>query len=173
MNVRVELTRRETAVACAYDRSKRAILRAGGVAGALLLAGACSSAPPVKEMTGLELIIEVDGKVNPDDMNRAAPIEVRVYELKSSVAFEAADFYALQNDAKNTLSGDVLATDEFVLRPVQARPFAGDRIRKQRQSVCSRDIGTWGNRCGARPGGCKRLPMPRGTARYFRHASRS
>lgn len=91
--------------------------------GALVVAlvGGCSGAPPVKEQLVLELQVIADAQINPDDMNRAAPIEVRVYELKSSAAFESADFYALQNDAKNTLSGDVLAVDEFILRPGASR----------------------------------------------------
>jgi type VI secretion system protein VasD len=91
--------------------------------GALIVAlvGGCSSAPPVKEQLGLELQVITDSQTNPDEMNRAAPIEVRIYELKSSAAFESADFYALQNDAKNTLSGDVLAVDEFILRPGASR----------------------------------------------------
>lgn len=85
------------------------------------LVGGCSSAAPVKEQLALDLHVIADAQVNHDDMNRAAPIEVRIYELKSSAAFESADFYALQNDAKNTLSGDVLAVDDFILRPGASR----------------------------------------------------
>ncbi len=42
---------------------------------------------------------------------------VKVYELKSIVAFENGDFFTLQNDDKKILIGDILAVDEFIFRP--------------------------------------------------------
>jgi type VI secretion system protein VasD len=79
---------------------------------------ACSSTPqPAKEQTKLELQIDVSDGVNPDEQGRAAPVMVRVYELKSAASFDAADFFSLQNDGKKLLGADALVTDEFILRP--------------------------------------------------------
>lgn len=65
----------------------------------------------------MRLHIEAGTSVNPDERGRAAPIMVRVYELKSPTAFENADFFTLQSDGKKALGDDVLASDEFLLRP--------------------------------------------------------
>lgn len=72
---------------------------------------------PIKEQTKLELQIVVSDGVNPDEKGRAAPIVVQIYELKSAVAFDAADFFSLQNEARKVLGTDALVTDEFILRP--------------------------------------------------------
>ncbi|WP_242540401.1 type VI secretion system lipoprotein TssJ [Trinickia mobilis] len=89
---------------------------------------ACSSgSPTVKAQTDLQVQVVASANVNPDDWGRAAPIMVRVYELKSATAFESADFFTLQNDGKKALGDDVLAVDEFILRP-------GDRREIRRKS---------------------------------------
>ena len=48
---------------------------------------------------------------------RAAPIVVRIYELKNDGAFEAADFFTLQTQDKTVLADDVAKRDELQLRP--------------------------------------------------------
>ncbi|MDR6501917.1 type VI secretion system protein VasD [Burkholderia ambifaria] len=55
--------------------------------------------------------------VNPDDRGRAAPIVVRIYELKNDGAFNAADFFTLQTRDKTALADDVVKRDELQLRP--------------------------------------------------------
>jgi type VI secretion system protein VasD len=93
-----------------------------GIVGVCLGIVACSApAPAVKEQTDLRLSIVVSDGVNPDERGRAAPIMVRIYELKSATAFENADFFTLQNDGKKVLGDDVLAVDEFILRPGDIR----------------------------------------------------
>lgn len=88
------------------------------VLGLCVSVSACSSwAPPAKEPIGLRLQVKAADDVNPDEQGRAAPIMVRIYELKSATAFEQADFFSLQNASKKTLGEDVLATDEYILRP--------------------------------------------------------
>ncbi|HUD31387.1 MAG TPA: type VI secretion system lipoprotein TssJ, partial [Variovorax sp.] len=42
-------------------------------------------------------------------------------ELKSDVAFQEADFFALQNNAKAVLGPDLLAVDQFIVRPGEQR----------------------------------------------------
>ncbi|WP_233837990.1 type VI secretion system lipoprotein TssJ [Paraburkholderia sp. ZP32-5] len=84
---------------------------------------ACSSTPvPVfKEQTNLRLRIAASENVNPNEWGNAAPIQVRVYELKSATAFESADFFTLQSEDKKVLGDDALVVDEFILRPGEQR----------------------------------------------------
>ncbi len=91
-----------------------------------LLAVGCSSmfgaAPPAQyEQTQLEIAIDAASGLNPDDKGRAAPILLKVYELRSESAFQEADFFSLQNADKATLSGDLLTVDQFILRPGETR----------------------------------------------------
>ncbi|WP_211460482.1 type VI secretion system lipoprotein TssJ [Collimonas silvisoli] len=86
---------------------------------ALLLLSACASSgePALKEQSKLDLVIEAGSDVNPDEKSRAAPLMVRIYELKSDAAFQEADFFSLQSSDKVTLGSDLLAKDEYILRP--------------------------------------------------------
>lgn len=78
---------------------------------------ACGSAPVRKEHARLRLQLGTSEDVNGDERGRAAPVMVRVYELKSAAAFESADFFTLQNNDKKVLGEDLLAVDEFIMRP--------------------------------------------------------
>jgi type VI secretion system protein VasD len=94
-----------------FDRLALAVLCA-------LLFG-CGSAPPAPREAKPDLRMQVVAadNVNPDDNGRAAPIMVRVYELKSDTAFRNADFFSLQDNDRKAIGDDLLAVDEFVLRP--------------------------------------------------------
>jgi type VI secretion system protein VasD len=65
----------------------------------------------------LELSLVASSDVNPDDQKRAAPIVVRVYELKTDATFNAADYFSLQDKDKTVLVDDLVARDQFQLRP--------------------------------------------------------
>lgn len=93
---------------------------------AALLAGlltgcATSSSDPLKEPTRVDLVIHAQSAVNPNEEGRAAPIVVRVYELKSDTAFNAADFFGLQGNEKIVLADDLVKRDEFLMRPGDTR----------------------------------------------------
>ncbi|WP_260397114.1 type VI secretion system lipoprotein TssJ [Variovorax sp. KBW07] len=70
-----------------------------------------------REQTKLDITITAGADVNPDDKGRAAPILVRVYELKSEGTFEAADYFSIYNNDKALIGSDLLVRDEFILRP--------------------------------------------------------
>lgn len=70
-----------------------------------------------REQTKLEITVTANADVNPDDKGRAAPILVRVYELKSEGVFESADYFSLSNNGKALIGSDLLVRDEFILRP--------------------------------------------------------
>ena len=73
--------------------------------------------PPRKEQAQLFITISADADANSDIKGRGAPVLLRIYELKSAVAFEEADFFALQDQDKSVLGADLLASDQFLLRP--------------------------------------------------------
>jgi type VI secretion system protein VasD len=69
----------------------------------------------------LELTVAAKATVNPDDKGRPSPVLVRVYELKTDGPFESADYFSLEKTDKALLSQDLVARDEFVLRPGESR----------------------------------------------------
>lgn len=92
-----------------------------------LILSACSTmsgggdAPAQKEPARLNISIKADADLNQDIKGRGAPMLVRVYELKSEVAFQDADFFALQNTDKAVLGADLLAVDQYIMRPGETR----------------------------------------------------
>jgi type VI secretion system protein VasD len=89
--------------------------------GALLTFSAKVQAQEAKEQTKLILTIEAAPGVNPDTSLRPSPIKVRIYELKDPGAFSEADYFSLDTTDKVTLAADMLAKDEFILRPGESR----------------------------------------------------
>lgn len=80
----------------------------------------------LREQTTLEIDITAASDVNRDEKERAAPVLVRLYELRSSASFEAADYFSLQSGDRAVLADDLLMREEFVLRPGEHR-----RIRRK------------------------------------------
>lgn len=96
-------------------------LQAGLLGVVMLGLGPVSRAQDVKERTQLLLRVEASTGVNPDDSQRAYPIKVRLYELKEPGTFAEADYFSLDTTDKTILIGDLLARDEFILRPGESR----------------------------------------------------
>lgn len=91
-------------------------------AGVVLLSlAACSTTPAQREQMKLDLAVTAKDTVNPDDKGRPSPVLVRVYELKTDGAFENADYFSLETADKALLTQDLLARDEFILRPGESR----------------------------------------------------
>ncbi|EDW9014736.1 type VI secretion system lipoprotein TssJ [Salmonella enterica subsp. enterica serovar 9,12:-:1,5] len=86
---------------------------------ALLLLSGCGSsdALPDLESQRLDLSVKASDKVNPDNQKKAAPIEIRVYELKNDAAFTTADYWSLHDNDKSVLTDDLVRRDSFILRP--------------------------------------------------------
>lgn len=76
---------------------------------------------PQREKTSLEIEISADNDVNPDEKLRATPILLHMFELRSSVAFESADFFSLNSNDRTVLGRDMLTREEYVLRPGERR----------------------------------------------------
>ncbi len=81
---------------------------------------ACASKPVVTPVA-MRAVASVD--VNPDGRNRASPILVRVYALKSTGAFDSADFFSLFEKDQATLGGELVQREELLLRPGDSKPL--------------------------------------------------
>lgn len=88
---------------------------------AWLLATGTVFSQDAKEPTKLLLRIEAAAQTNLDESGRPSPVKVRVYELKDSNAFNEADYFSLANSDKTVVGQDLLARDEFILRPGEIR----------------------------------------------------
>lgn len=97
----------------------RALRVAAGVAG-LCLVASCGGAPKpvVTTVNGSMLAAQ---KLNPTESGRAAPLQVRVYELKTAAAFNGAGFMALYQNDQATLGADVVNREELMLQPSENR----------------------------------------------------
>lgn len=87
----------------------------------LLMSSACSTLSPNSRLTKLDLELSASERLNPDLDGRPSPIVLRLLELKTPVAFENADFFALYERAKETLAPDLVASEELELRPGEKR----------------------------------------------------
>ncbi|MGW8392305.1 type VI secretion system lipoprotein TssJ [Pseudoduganella sp. HUAS MS19] len=88
---------------------------------ALLILGACASGPPKPAL--IKANVTVAGDVNPDARGRASPVVLRLFELKNLGAFQSADFFSLLERDKEALGSELLAREEFTLRPGERKQF--------------------------------------------------
>ena len=89
------------------------------LAALVLLAGCSSTARQVPVPYAIELT--ADPQVNPDVRGRPSPVQITVYELTSSSAFESRDFFSLQSDPQAALGKELLNTDQAILRPGETK----------------------------------------------------
>lgn len=64
--------------------------------------------------------------INPDQRGRPSPVALKLFELKSLSSFERSDFFSLFDRERETLGPELVARDEFVIKP-------GDRIVQERK----------------------------------------
>ncbi|UJJ31764.1 type VI secretion system lipoprotein TssJ [Halopseudomonas maritima] len=90
---------------------------------AACLLSACSMLSPYSELTKIDLQLSASDSLNPDLHGRPSPVVLQLVELRHPVAFEQADFFALQQRPQQILSPDLLALQELELRPGEQRSF--------------------------------------------------
>lgn len=95
-------------------------LRMLGLAAVLLLC-CCASGPPKPAIIQANVTVAID--VNPDARGRASPVVLRLFELKNLGAFQSADFFSLIDRDKEALGGELVAKEEFTLRPGEKKHF--------------------------------------------------
>ncbi|MDD5035260.1 MAG: type VI secretion system lipoprotein TssJ [Methylococcaceae bacterium] len=72
---------------------------------------------PVQLPTKVELQIEAGSDINPGSQGAAAPLVIRIYELRGLSAFNSADFFALYDKDQAALGGDLVQKRELLIRP--------------------------------------------------------
>jgi type VI secretion system protein VasD len=82
------------------------------------LTGCFGSSPSVVKAT-----MNADAQLNPDTAGRPSPVVVRLFELKSSTAFDSADFFSIYQREQATLGPDLVAREELTLLPGQTLKF--------------------------------------------------
>ncbi|WP_148416944.1 type VI secretion system lipoprotein TssJ, partial [Haloferax sp. KTX1] len=87
-------------------------MRLGLVLGTVLMLGGCAFFHPVADVH-----VTAGESVNPDSGDRASPVLLRVYELRSRDTFRDAGFDALHDDPEAALGEDLVAMEETMLRP--------------------------------------------------------
>jgi len=95
-----------------------------GIGAVLVVAGslaACSKAvaPPKPVPTVIAPTLTASERVNVDARSRSTPVVVRLYQLKSTAAFDAADFFSLFERDQQVLGDTLVAREEWVLQPGQ------------------------------------------------------
>ncbi|MCW8857975.1 MAG: type VI secretion system lipoprotein TssJ [Kangiella sp.] len=68
----------------------------------------------------VELRINVDEQVNPDELGRSSPIVLRLYELKKEVATDGLDFFSVYDQTGSEFEAAVSSMKEFQVNPGQA-----------------------------------------------------
>ena len=121
-----------------------------------LLSG-CSSPPPAPKPTSVKATVQAAADVNPDTRQRASPLVVRIYELKSAAAFEASDFLSLYDRDQATLGAEMVGREEFTMRPGETRPWEktlGPEVRFIGVMAAYRDIerARWKTLIAVKPG---------------------
>ena len=75
----------------------------------LLLLTACSSKPePAPLPTSLVLTIKAGPDINPSSIDKAAPLQVRLYELTDNTLYQQADFLSLYLEDTTTLQSSLI-----------------------------------------------------------------
>jgi type VI secretion system protein VasD len=84
------------------------------IAAILGLLGGCAK-------PAIDLAVASQTNINPDHTGRPSPVIVKVFEMRSDLAFNQSDFRLLFESPVKALGTDLLAMDEMVLVPGEAR----------------------------------------------------
>lgn len=69
----------------------------------------------------INLAVASQPNVNPDFSGRPSPVIVKMYELRNDMAFNSSDFHPLFETPLQVLGADLIAADELVFTPGEAR----------------------------------------------------
>lgn len=128
-------TQRTTRAAIAVCATLAA-LALGGCSGMSSVTSMFSSSPKPTVVNGS---ITASAQLNPSVTKRPSPLLVRVYELKSTDAFNSADFISLYQRDQAELGTELVAREEMTLQPGESRT-----INKKTLSADTRFIAVFG-----------------------------
>ncbi|PBP57775.1 type VI secretion system lipoprotein TssJ [Pseudomonas syringae] len=83
----------------------------------LVLISGCSALSPYSTQTRLDIRLNADDRLNPDVNGRPSPVVFKLLELRRPVTFESMDFLSLYKRTGQVLGNDLVASEEFQLRP--------------------------------------------------------
>lgn len=83
--------------------------------------------------TAVELHFHAIAGLNPGANGQAAPVRVRIFELKNAATFSRSDYFALADRAQSTLGLDLLDQDEVMVQPGQQLSIRRDLDPATRQ----------------------------------------
>jgi type VI secretion system protein VasD len=86
----------------------------------LLLIAGCAATEHAAAVP-YSITFDVAGDVNQDASRRATPIVLKVFQLKTSSAFDSADFFSLQSKPDGVLGNELLSVDRIIVRPGESR----------------------------------------------------
>src|SRR3989344_1333637 len=81
----------------------------------------------------VELHFHAIAGLNPGANGQAAPVRVRIFELKNAATFGRSDYFALADRAQSTLGLDLLDQDEVMVQPGQQLSIQRDLDPSNRQ----------------------------------------
>lgn len=99
--------------------TRRAVFRGLALSGASL-AVACARGP---KQTPIDVMLNADPGINPNDSGNPSPIVVRVYELKGLQAFNNASYFDFVDSDTKTLGADLISTREYELAPGKTQKY--------------------------------------------------
>ena len=104
-----------------YLFTRLGLMRAILLAVTVLTIASCSSSKSrvggvLNLDTDLKLTLNVASDINPDDNNRPSPVFIRFYQLKSTTAFDKADFIDIYERDKEVFGGDIV--NKQTLKPL-------------------------------------------------------
>jgi type VI secretion system protein VasD len=87
---------------------------------AAIVLSACASSATTKA-SPYRIEFQAARDMNADSRQRASPVLVKVYALRSPASFQSADFFALQSQADTVLGKDLVEIEQIVLAPGESR----------------------------------------------------
>lgn len=90
----------------------------------LLLVCVCLSMSTGCSKPRVALAVASQPNVNPDHSNRPSPVIVKIYELRNDLTFKQAEFITLFDTPLQVLGADLIAADELIFIPAEARRVA-------------------------------------------------
>jgi len=91
--------------------------------------------PALAQPTTLTATIKASRMINVGVMGRPSPVVVRIYQLKGTTAFEAADFLSLFERERETLGGELVERHEMVLRPGDRYSLAAKLLNADTRAI--------------------------------------
>ena len=85
------------------------------------------------DTAAVELHFHAIAGLNPGANGQAAPVRVRIFELKNAATFARSDYFALADRAQSTLGLDLLDQDEVMVQPGQQLSIQRDLDPSTRQ----------------------------------------